>query len=182
MELVQYPETGHAPTKQPAKLEPAEPARRSGSPAAAGSGSCQRGGRQSGRAPQNPVPPGVYLGHDAGDSRGQQRYRAASRALAVISANAWEQRRPRAHTVHGMQEVRDSLLSAPPCPSSTFPHQQPLPNQVAGPRLGQHIDSIHVGWPSDASRRPPRLFWLFGPRLEAHAPFPLTDDQLGEAL
>jgi hypothetical protein len=53
----------------------------------------------------NPEGPGAYLGHEAGDSEGQQRYRAVSRDLTMTSANAREQQRPCSHAVYGMQEV-----------------------------------------------------------------------------
>jgi hypothetical protein len=53
----------------------------------------------------NPEGPGACLGHEAGDSEGQQRYRAVSRDLTMTSANAREQQRPWAHAVYGMQVV-----------------------------------------------------------------------------
>jgi hypothetical protein len=60
------------------------------------------------QAPHNPEAPGAYLGHGPGDSKGQQRYRAVTRDLALTSANAREQQRPWAHAVYGMQGVRGS--------------------------------------------------------------------------
>src|SRR5829696_4004669 len=54
----------------------------------------------------NPEGPGAYLGHAAGDSEGQQRYRAVSRDLTMTSANAREQQRPCSHAVYGMQGLR----------------------------------------------------------------------------
>jgi hypothetical protein len=53
-----------------------------------------------------PEAPGAYLGHEPGDNRGQQRFLAGSRDLALTSANAREQQRPREPAVYGMQEVR----------------------------------------------------------------------------
>jgi hypothetical protein len=49
--------------------------------------------------------PGAWLGHEPGDTKGQQRSQADSRDLAMTSANALEQQRSRRHAVHGMQEV-----------------------------------------------------------------------------
>jgi hypothetical protein len=51
------------------------------------------------------------LGHETGDSEGQQRYRAVSRDLTMTSANAQEQQRPCSHAVYGIQEV--SALAHP---------------------------------------------------------------------
>jgi hypothetical protein len=50
--------------------------------------------------------PGACLGHEPGDTKGQQRYRAVGRDLAMTSANALEQQRSRRHAVYGMQGVR----------------------------------------------------------------------------
>jgi hypothetical protein len=50
--------------------------------------------------------PGAWLGHEPGDSNGQQRSQADGRDLAMTSANALEQQRSRRHAVYGMQEVR----------------------------------------------------------------------------
>jgi hypothetical protein len=50
--------------------------------------------------------PGACLGHEPGDTKGQQRSQADSRDLAITSANALEQQRSRRHAVYGMQEVR----------------------------------------------------------------------------
>jgi hypothetical protein len=46
------------------------------------------------------------LGHEPGDTKGQQRSQAVSRDLAMTSTNALEQQRSRRHAVYGMQEVR----------------------------------------------------------------------------
>jgi hypothetical protein len=51
---------------------------------------------------------GAWLGHEAGDSKGQQRYPADSCAPALTSGGSSEQRRSPEHTVHGMQGVRGS--------------------------------------------------------------------------
>jgi hypothetical protein len=45
------------------------------------------------------------VGHEPGDTKGQQRSQADSRDLAMTSANAPEQQRSRRHAVYGMQEV-----------------------------------------------------------------------------
>ena len=59
--------------------------------------------------------PGAWLGHEPGDTKGQQRSQADSRDLAMTSANALEQQRSRRHAVYGMQGVRSSKpLSFPP--------------------------------------------------------------------
>jgi hypothetical protein len=50
---------------------------------------------------------GACLGHEAGDSKGQQRFQAASRDLASTSVNAQEQQLVFGHAVYAMQEVRD---------------------------------------------------------------------------
>jgi hypothetical protein len=55
--------------------------------------------------------PGACLGHEPGDTKGQQRSQADSRDLAITSANALEQQRSRRHAVYGMQEVRGVRLS-----------------------------------------------------------------------
>jgi hypothetical protein len=52
--------------------------------------------------------PGACLGHEPGDTKGQQRSQAVSRDLAMTSANALEQQRSRRHAVYGMQGVRGS--------------------------------------------------------------------------
>ena len=52
--------------------------------------------------------PGACLGHEPGDTKGQQRSQADSRNLAMTSANALEQQRSRRHAVYGMQGVRGS--------------------------------------------------------------------------
>src|SRR5215211_910202 len=52
--------------------------------------------------------PGAWLGHEPGDTKGQQRSQADSRELAMTGANALEQQRSRRHAVHGMQGVRGS--------------------------------------------------------------------------
>ena len=49
--------------------------------------------------------PGTWLGHEPGDTKGQQRSQADSRDLAMTSANALEQQRSRRHAVYGMQGV-----------------------------------------------------------------------------
>jgi hypothetical protein len=60
---------------------------------------------------------GAWLGHEPGDSRGQQRHRAGSPDLALTSGEGSEQRRPRGRAVYGMQEVR-TLSSALVRPSN----------------------------------------------------------------
>src|SRR5215216_7542030 len=52
--------------------------------------------------------PGASLGHEPGDTKGQQRSQADSRDLAMTSANALEKQRSRRHAVYGMQGVRQS--------------------------------------------------------------------------
>jgi hypothetical protein len=52
--------------------------------------------------------PGAWLGHEPGDTKGQQRSQADSRDLAITSANDLEQQRSRRHAVYGMQGVRGS--------------------------------------------------------------------------
>jgi hypothetical protein len=47
------------------------------------------------------------LGHEARDTKGQQRFQAASRDLASTSVNAQEQQLVLGHPVYGMQEVWD---------------------------------------------------------------------------
>ena len=51
---------------------------------------------------------GACLGHEPGDTKGQQRSQADSRDLAMTSANALEQQRSRRHAVYGMQGVSES--------------------------------------------------------------------------
>jgi hypothetical protein len=53
---------------------------------------------------------GAYLGHEAGDSKGQQRYPADSCAPALTSGDGSEQRRTPGHTVHGMQGIGQESL------------------------------------------------------------------------
>jgi hypothetical protein len=48
------------------------------------------------------------LGHEAGDTKGQQRFQAARRDLASTSANGQEQQLLFGHAVYGMQGVRGS--------------------------------------------------------------------------
>ena len=43
--------------------------------------------------------PGAWLGHEPGDTKGQQRSQADSRDLAMTSVNALEQQRSRRHAV-----------------------------------------------------------------------------------
>jgi hypothetical protein len=50
--------------------------------------------------------PGAWLGHEPGDTKGQQRSQADSRDLAMTSADALEQQRSRRHAVYGMQGVK----------------------------------------------------------------------------
>ena len=57
--------------------------------------------------------PGAWLGHEPGDTKGQQRSQADSRDLAMTSANALEQQRSRRHAVYGMQGVRGCDTSCP---------------------------------------------------------------------
>ena len=52
--------------------------------------------------------PGACLGHEPGDNKGQQRYRASSSDLTLTSGNAQEQQRLWGHAVYGMQGVRGS--------------------------------------------------------------------------
>jgi hypothetical protein len=63
--------------------------------------------------------PGACLGHEPGDTKGQQRSQADSRDPAMTSANALEQQRSRRHAVHGIQEVRRHLGQRS---RSTLPH------------------------------------------------------------
>jgi hypothetical protein len=58
--------------------------------------------------------PGACLGHEPGDTKGQQRYRAVSRDLAMTSANALEQQRSRRHAVYGIEEVRAVMVRRVP--------------------------------------------------------------------
>jgi hypothetical protein len=53
--------------------------------------------------------PGAWLGHEPGDTKGQQRSQADSRDLAMTSANALEQQRSRRHAVYGMKVVKAAL-------------------------------------------------------------------------
>jgi hypothetical protein len=53
--------------------------------------------------------PGACLGHEPGDTKGQQRSQADSRDPAMTSANALEQQRSRRHAVHGIQEVTQAV-------------------------------------------------------------------------
>ena len=53
--------------------------------------------------------PGACLGHEPGDTKGQQRSQADSRDPAMTSANALEQQRSRRHAVHGTQEVTQAV-------------------------------------------------------------------------
>src|SRR4029453_4660282 len=46
--------------------------------------------------------PGAWLGHEPGDTKGQQRSQADSRDLAMPRANALEQQGSRRHAVYGM--------------------------------------------------------------------------------
>jgi hypothetical protein len=57
---------------------------------------------------------GACLGHEAGDSKGQQRRPADSCALALTSGEGSEQRRSPGHAVYGMQGVRVQIPLAPP--------------------------------------------------------------------
>jgi hypothetical protein len=54
--------------------------------------------------------PGASLGHEPGDTKGQQRSQTDSRDLAMTSANDLEQQRSRRHAVYGMQVVRVNPL------------------------------------------------------------------------
>jgi hypothetical protein len=55
--------------------------------------------------------PGAYLGHEAGDNKGQQRCPAGSRDLALTSGEGSEQRRSPGHTVYGMQVLPANALA-----------------------------------------------------------------------
>jgi hypothetical protein len=59
------------------------------------------------------------LGHEAGDSKGQQRCPAVSRALALTSGNAREQQRSWERAVCGMQGFRGSTLGASNLPATS---------------------------------------------------------------
>src|SRR5215217_9339316 len=48
---------------------------------------------------------GACVGHEAGDSKGQQRCPAGSRALTLTSSEGSKQRRSPGHAVYGMQGV-----------------------------------------------------------------------------
>jgi hypothetical protein len=49
--------------------------------------------------------PGAWLGHEPGDTKGQQRCPADRCALALTSGEGSEQQRLRRHAVYGMQGV-----------------------------------------------------------------------------
>ena len=78
---------------------------------------------------------GACLGHEAGDSKGQQRYAADSCALVLTGGEGSEQRRSPGHAVHGMQEVRVNHRPAAKPPSSAWctPGERPtgLQDQAA---------------------------------------------------
>jgi hypothetical protein len=57
---------------------------------------------------------GACLGHEAGDSKGQQRCSADSCALALTSGEGSEQRRPPRHAVYGMQGSSGHPYRKPP--------------------------------------------------------------------
>jgi hypothetical protein len=90
--------------------------------------------------------PGAWLGHEPGDTKGQQRSQADSRDLAMTSANALEQQRSRRHAVYGMQGVKARIgLPVPgwpigpwsrgtgaPKPSATGRDRKTLPRRVRG--------------------------------------------------
>jgi hypothetical protein len=80
--------------------------------------------------------PGAWLGHEPGDTKGQQRSQADSCDLAMTSANALEQQRSRRHAVYGMQGVRGSnpLSSTPgqrPSSASTVPESPASGSKLA---------------------------------------------------
>jgi hypothetical protein len=87
--------------------------------------------------------PGACLGHEPGDTKGQQRSQAVSRDLAMTSANALEQQRSRRHAVYGMQGVRGSnpLSSTPTTPQVSVtarpsPHHPLSRRRSAGAATG----------------------------------------------
>jgi hypothetical protein len=57
--------------------------------------------------------PGAWLGHEPGDTKGQQRSQADSRDLALTSGEGSKQQRSPGHAVYGMQEVRGCDTSCP---------------------------------------------------------------------
>jgi hypothetical protein len=65
--------------------------------------------------------PGACLGHEPGDTKGQQRSQADSRDLAMTSANDPEQQRSRRHAVYGMQEVNGFGAGSTSSSSTTRP-------------------------------------------------------------
>jgi hypothetical protein len=92
----------------------------------------------------HPARVGACLGHGVGGSKGQRRFQAGSRDLALSSANALEQRRPWRHAVYGMQGVRGSnpLSSTPgqrPSPSSTARESRPSRSRYAATRAAKAL-------------------------------------------
>jgi len=67
------------------------------------------------RVPSSPAP-GAWLGHEPGDTKGQQRSQADSRDLAMTSANALEQQRSRRHAVSckGIKALIGLAVPGPP--------------------------------------------------------------------
>jgi hypothetical protein len=77
----------------------------------------------------HPARVGACLGHGVGDSKGQRRFQAGSRDLALSRANALEQRRPWRHAVYGMQAISASA----PLESSDSPEQTEASNKRGKP-------------------------------------------------
>ena len=82
------------------------------------------------------------LGHESGDTRGQQRYRAVSRDLRLISAKAQMQPCSSGRAVYGMQAVRGSK-------SLSFPPQHRRARTV--PRSASAM--VRQGWEGGQRRR-----------------------------
>ena len=87
---------------------------------------------------------GACLGHEAGDSKGQQRCPAGSCALALTSGEGPEQRRSPRHVVHGMQEVADIIglaVAGRPIPGRGEPERRrrPRPDGNARRRSAESV-------------------------------------------
>jgi hypothetical protein len=88
--------------------------------------------------------PGACLGHGAGDSTGQLRYRAGSRDLTLTSGNAQEEQRSWGHAVYGMQGVRGSTPSAPRSSSADQP--APVPRRsIRSPTVSAELTCLDRG-------------------------------------
>jgi hypothetical protein len=92
----------------PVLLSPPRVGPRTGDPPAPPCARVAGGGSHGQRSSRGLSALGACSGHEAGDSKGQQWCPADNCALALTSANAQEQQRPRGHAVYGMQGVRGS--------------------------------------------------------------------------